>query len=281
MSIYAEAEEMLAKKTGRRRALSLKNLIPDVKSAAATAMNLDLLCKGNDVYCMMLNGIEASQRAQEAYSMIRGSDFVRNLINDKTLDVGKDLVRFNRDFNTEIGPSSLAESAKDGEVLSTWKMGDTILEADRFMFAANMLTVITTYIQVWMTIAGGWAEAKASVLEDNAGSGLSRGVVLGANDCGPHYASQFWMFAKPNYPAYHEIEASARNVYNLGFVAGYAAGKDLTRNQKGNIFSYLHSNLSDASQKMYSGNFASWSLSEKKSYYIDLAAVFRANLIED
>lgn len=281
MSIYAEAQEMLAKKTARRRALSLKNLIPDVKSAAATAMNLDLLCKGNDVYCMMLNGIEASQRAQEAYSMIRGSDFVRNLINDKTLDVGKDLVRFNRDFNTEIGPSSLAESAKDGEVLSTWKMGDTILEADRFMFVANMLTVITTYIQVWMTIAGGWAEAKASVLEDNAGSGLSRGVVLGANDCGPHYASQFWMFAKPNYPAYHEIEASARNVYNLGFVAGYAAGKDLTRNQKGNIFSYLHSNLSDASEKMYSGNLASWSLSKKKSYYIDLAAVFRANLIED
>lgn len=288
MNLYEEVAEVARKaqekETARRRSLSLKRLIPDVKSAAATAMNLDLLCKGNDVYVMVLNGIEASQRVQEAASMIRGSDFVRNLVNDKMLDMGKDLVRFNRfDEAAEQGglTSSLEESAKQSEFAATYKAGESLLELDRFLFAAQMFSVITTYIEVWMTIAGGWAEAKASILEDNSGSGLSRGVVMGANDCGRHYVAEYWMHSTPSYPAYHEMDGCARNVYNLGLVTGYAAGKELSPTQKGNLFSYLHDNMSDASQKIYSGTFADWSPQKKKSYYIDVAAIFRANLIEE
>jgi hypothetical protein len=284
MNLYEEMKKEMKAKEARRRALSLKNLIPDVRSAAATAMNLDLLCKGNDVYAMVLNGIEASQRVQEAASMIRGSNFVRNLLNDGMYDMGKDLIGFNRfDEAAEQGglTSSLEESAKQAEFAATYKAGESLLELDRFFFAAQMFSVITTYIQVWMTIAGGWAEAKASILEDNSASGLGRGVVMGANDCGRHYVAEYWMHSTPSYPAYHEMDGCAKNVYNLGLVTGYAAGKELSRTQKGNLFSYLHDNMSEATRKIYSGSFPNWSLQKKKSYYVECGAIFRANLIEN
>jgi hypothetical protein len=271
-------KEVKARETARRHALSLKNLIPEVKVAAYSAMMMDLFCKGQDVYDMVLNGIEMAQRVPEALSMIRGSDFVRNLLQDKAFDMGKDLVRF-KHFDSELGPASLKESARITEFSNTLKVGDSIMQAERFLFAAQMFGVLTTYIDVWMNIAGAWAAAKANILEDNSASGVSRGVVLGANDCGPHYAAQFWMFSTPSYPAYHEVEATARNVYNIGLVAGYGTGKGLSPNQKGNLFCYLHANMSKASQKIYSGSFADWTPQKKKSYYIDCSAIFRARCL--
>src|SRR5580704_13504923 len=112
-------------------------------------------------------------------------------------------------------------------------------------------------------------------------SGASRGVVLGGNDCGPHYVSQFWMFSNPRYPAYREVEPTARNMYNIGLVAGYGEGKSLTRNQKGNLFRYIHGNMTNATRGMYSGNFKDWTLKKKQDYYIDCGAIFRANVLAD
>lgn len=262
MSIFTEPESMLKqikeRETARRRALALRNLIPDVDSAAATAVNLDLLGRGLDVYGFVLNGIEAAQRVQEAIAIVRSTRLLSE---------------------SEAALAALKESAEVANVAEGVEAGESIMEAERFLFAANVLGVLTTYVSVWLSIAGAWAAAKADILEDNSSSGASRGAVLGGNDCGPHYVSQFWMFSNPSYPAYREVEPTARNMYNIGLVAGYGAGKSLTRNQKGNLFRYIHGNMSNASQRMYSGNFKDWSLQKKKDYYIDCAAIFRRNLL--
>jgi hypothetical protein len=257
------ADEIKARETKRRRALSLKNLIPDVESAEATAMRLDLIGKGIDVRDMVMNGIEAAQRVQEAVSIARRSDLVRYVYHD-----------------SELGLTTLKESAEITKLSQEMKVGDSVMAAERFMFAFEVFGVLTTYISVWIDLAGAWAAAKADILADNSASGVSRGVVLGANDCGPHYVSEFWMFGKPSYPGYREVEASARNLYNIGLVAGYGAGKELSRNQKGNLFGYIHSNLSNASQRIYSGNFKDWSPGKKKDYYIDCGASFRSSVID-
>ena len=66
-------EEVKAKEIARRRALALRNLIPDVDSAVATSMRMDILGKGLDVYGFILNGIEAAQRVQETIAVVRST----------------------------------------------------------------------------------------------------------------------------------------------------------------------------------------------------------------
>jgi hypothetical protein len=253
-------QEVKAKEIARRRALALRNLIPDVDSAVATSMRMDILGKGLDVYGFILNGIEAAQRVQETIAVVRSTRLLSE---------------------SESALAALKETAEVAKVSEAVEAGESIMEAERFLFAANVLGVLTTYVGVWMSIAGAWAAAKADILTDNSASGASRGVVLGGNDCGPHYVSQFWMFSNPSYPAYREVERTARNMYNIGLVAGYGAGKSLTRNQKGNLFRYIHGNMTNATRGLYSGNFKDWTLKKKQDYYIDCGAIFRANVLAD
>ena len=140
-------QEVKAKEIARRPALALRNLIPDVDSAVATSMRMDILGKGLDVYGFILNGIEAAQRVQETIAVIRSTRLLSE---------------------SESALAALKETAEVAKVSEAVEAGESIMEAERFLFAANVLGVLTTYVGVWMSIAGAWAAAKADILTDNS-----------------------------------------------------------------------------------------------------------------
>ena len=256
MDVVEAAKQELAR---RRRAVRLKNLIPDVEPVTG-ADRYDTIGKTLDVYGMVLNGIDAVQTISDAITLLRTTHLLHE---------------------TEMGLTSLAESARITQLANTMEATDSVMAAGRYMFAANVFGVLTTYVGVWMSLAGAWAQAKADILKDNAMSGASLGAVLGANDALPHYiASQnFWMRSPPSYPAFREAENAAKNIHNIAFVAGYAEGKSLTLNQKGNLFRFLQGRMSVVDRAYYSGQWKDWSLGKKRDYYFQCAANFRMGLL--
>jgi hypothetical protein len=258
MDVLEQAKQELVR---RRRAVRLKTVVPDVESLTG-ANRFDSIGKTLDVYGMVLNGIDIVQTINDAITVMRSMDLLHE---------------------SEIGLTSLAESARVTQLASTMEATDSVMSAGRYLFAANALGVLTTYVGVWMSLAGAWAQAKADILTDNAKSGASLGAVLGANDAGPHYiASQnFWMRSRPSYPAYREAENAAKNIHNIAFVAGYAEGKSLKPNQKGNLFKFLHARMTIVDQAYYtSGPWNEWSAGKRRDYYFQCAANFRNGVLK-
>jgi hypothetical protein len=66
---------------------------------------------------------------------------------------------------------------------------------------------------------------------------------------------------------YREAELAARNFYNISLLAGYAEGKSLSLNQKGNLFKAIHHRFGEGSRLYYSGNFKEWEPARKVDYY--------------
>jgi hypothetical protein len=255
MGWIEDAEEALKKQL---HTVKLKNLVSDEEPgrAAITATNrYGLLGKSLDVYGMVLTGIDILSTVQDAMNVTRSMHLLHE---------------------TEMGLMSLEQSGQIARAANS----TSVMGAGRFLFAANVFGIFATYIGVWLSLAGAWAAAKADILTDNAMAGVSRGAVLGANDAGPSYVGQnFWMFVKPSYPMYREAETAAKNIYNIALVAGYAQGKSLSRNQKGNLFRFIHARMTEGSRSFYSGDWAAWSPQTKKNYYIECAAIFRRELL--
>src|SRR5579884_580499 len=181
---YAKQQAVL-----RRRAARLKNYVLDqepARSAVPDAQRYVVSGHVLDVYGMILNGLEFISTVQEGMALAQS---------------------FHIAYEAEMGLMTLKESADFSRLVEQANIGEltSAASAGRFLFAANVVGVLTTYVGVWMSIAGAWAAARADILTDNAMAGASRGAVLGANDAGPHYVGQnFWMFAKPSYPALRE-----------------------------------------------------------------------------
>jgi len=242
----------------RRRATRLKNIVPDLPAAIA-ANRFDAIGKAIDVYGMVMNGIDAVMTLNDAITLLRTTHLIHE---------------------TEMGFQSLAESARVTELASTLEATDSVMSAGRYLFAANVLGVLASYVGVWMSIAGAWAQAKADILTDHAKRGASLGAVLGANDAGPHYAAQFWMWSQPSYPAYREAEGAAKNIHNISLVAGYAEGKTLSLNQKGVLFRFLQGNMGVVDRSYYTGDWKTWSDGKKKEYYYQCAAEFNKGVLK-
>jgi len=241
----------------KRRAAKLNTLIPDaepLRNAVGIADTYQLGLKSIDVYGMVFSGIDIITAIHEAITLTHSMRLIHET--EMLMQTAARVVTL---------PSPASASA---------------MSVGRYLFLGNAIGVLGAYVGVWMTLGGAWAQAKADILTDQAMTGVSRGVVLGANDAAPSYVSRtFWVHAKPAYPAYREMEAAAKNMHNIALVAGYAQGKSLSRNQKGNMFRFLHARMTTGSRSTYSGDWNTWNGGTKKSYYIDCAALFRRDLL--
>ena len=241
----------------RRFRQRLRNVIPNTDPMNANAYTL--AGKAIDVYGMVLNGIDIVTASNDAMTVLRTTHLLHE---------------------SEMGLTTLKESGRIAQLANTMEVTNSVMSIERFLFAANVVGVLATYVGVWLSIAGAWAAAKADILTDNAKSGASRGAVLGANDAGPHYLTQnFWMQSEPSYPGFREAEKAAKNIYNISLAAGYAEGKSLTRNQKGNLFGFLHGKMTVADRGYYSGDWQNWAAHTKKDYYILCGALFRREVL--
>jgi hypothetical protein len=255
MGVFDSAKDIAAAKA---RAARLKDYVLDkepAKAAISDASRLVITGKALDIYGMVLTGIDFITTVSDALTIAR----TMHLLHE-----------------TEMGLMSLQQASNIANLANTTSM----MGAGRVLFAANIVGVLATYVGVWVSLGAGYAAAKADILTDHAMSGASRGAVLGANDAGPSYVEDnLWLVAKPQYPAFREAEGAARNMHNIALVAGYAQGKSLTRNQKGNLYRFLHSKMSAGSRSFYSGSWSDWGSRMKKDYYYEIAGVFRRELL--
>jgi hypothetical protein len=258
MGSMQDAQREIAKK--RAQTAQLKSIISDKKELATPVRDADRLViagKALDVFGFIMTGIDIVTVIKDAMQVARSLQLLHD---------------------SELGMITLEQS---GAIARHAASGSTsVMAASRFLFAANVLSVLATYVGVWISLGSGYAQAKVDILTEEAMSGASRGAILGANNAAHSYVVQhFQKRVRPSYPMYREAEAAAMNMYNVALLAGYAHGKNLSQNQKVNLGKYLLNNMSAGQRSYFSGEWSTWSPRRKIDYYIETAAVFRRLLL--
>lgn len=258
MSSMQDAQREIAKR--RARAGELKSIISDrnpLKKGVRDADRLVVNGKRLDVFGFIMTGIDIVTVVQDAMHVARSLQVLHD---------------------SELGAITLEQS---GNIARHAASGSTsVMAASRFLFAANVLSVLATYVGVWISLGSSYAQAKVEILTDRAMSGASQGVILGANNAGPNYVTQhFQTRVRPSYPMYREVETAAMNMQNIAVLAGYAHGKDLSQNQKVNLGEFLAGHMSPGQLSYFSGKWSTWDARKKIDYYIESAAIFRRLLL--
>jgi hypothetical protein len=259
MTTMEDAQKEIAKK--QAAAGKLKDMISGLDPLATASCDVNSLVRigqGLDVFGMVLTGIDIVSTVKDALDVAR----MIHLLHD-----------------SELGAMTLKES---GNVARLASSGSTsVAAASRFLFAANVLGVLATYVGVWISLGAGYAQAKVDILTDQAMSGASRGVILGANYAlAPYVTQNFELTVKPSYPMYREVESAAMNMYNIALLAGYAHGAALSQNQKVNLGRFLFGRMTPGQRSYFSGGWSSFGARRKIDYYIETAAVFRGQLLQ-
>jgi hypothetical protein len=133
---------------------------------------------------------------------------------------------------------------------------------------------------VLLALGNAHAEAINSILEDQIRSGFSRGVVLGADDRPVSYLKEnFVKWSPVSNAVYPEYGKKFQNAYNRALVAGYFQGRKLLEHkaQRAAFFEDLIGRMTVHPTVTYGEDQDSWSDRSWVDYYIDVAAVFRAN----
>jgi len=253
-----DAQREIAKR--RAQAAQLKSLISDrnpLEKAAGVADHLVRTGKRLDVFGFVMTGIDIVTVVNDAMQVARSLQLLHD---------------------SELGAITLQQS---GNIARHAASGSTsVMAASRFLFAANVLSVLATWVGVWISLGTSYAQAKVDVLTDRAMSGASQGVILGANNAGPGYVRQHFLTrVRPSYPMYREVETAAMNMQNVAVLAGYAHGKSLSQNQKVNLGKFLVQNMSPGQRSYFSGDWLTWEPRRKIDYYIENAAIFRRLLL--
>jgi hypothetical protein len=133
---------------------------------------------------------------------------------------------------------------------------------------------------VLLALGNAHAEAINSILEDQIRSGFSRGVVLGADDRPVSYLKEnFVKWSPVSNAVYPEYGKKFQNAYNRALVAGYFQGRKLLEHkaQRAAFFEDLIGRMTVHPTVTYGEDQDNWSDRSWVDYYIDVAAVFRAN----
>jgi hypothetical protein len=129
---------------------------------------------------------------------------------------------------------------------------------------------------VYVALGNAHADAINSIITDEMLSGFSRGVVLGADKRSESYVkSNFIKWSPVPNSVYPEYGKRFQNAYNSALIAGYAQGKQLTKEESGAFFSDLFSRMSVHPSVTYGEDSKEWSDRSWIDYYIECAALFR------
>jgi hypothetical protein len=94
----------------------------------------------------------------------------------------------------------------------------------------------------------GYAEARDEVARDRLASGISIGVVMGADGRKPSLLeSYFWENSAETNVADEEAGRIAQNAYNLGLVTGYRHALELNQDQKATFWKDIGDLIGDTS----------------------------------
>jgi hypothetical protein len=118
----------------------------------------------------------------------------------------------------------------------------------------NFLALGMPYMEINKELAVRWSR-----------TGLSRGVVLGADGRRPRYITEMFPVTDAG------TEKIARASYKLGLVVGYAEGRVLSQNQRRIFWRDLVLRLNDP---RFHGPIANWTRLQWSQWYVSVAATF-------
>lgn len=129
---------------------------------------------------------------------------------------------------------------------------------------------------VYVALGNAHADAINSVVTDQILSGFSRGVVLGADSRPESFVKYHFMKHAPvPNSVYPEYGVRFQNAYNRGLVAGYAQGKNLTKEESKALFLDLFSRMTVHPSVAYGEDSKAWSERTWVDYYVECGALFR------
>jgi hypothetical protein len=124
----------------------------------------------------------------------------------------------------------------------------------------------------------GYAEARDEIARDRLASGISIGVVMGADGRKPSLVeSYFWENSAETNVADEEAGRIAQNAYNLGIVTGYRQALELNQDQKATFWRDIGDLVGDTS---YLGDSKSWDDRAGIDWHATAGAKFRGAHLE-
>jgi hypothetical protein len=138
---------------------------------------------------------------------------------------------------------------------------------------------IAGFVAFWIEIGSAYKEAIDYIKRNLALRGMSLGIVLGANGARNSYIKEeFVDVVNIRDPQFPEQNANFEKIEKGSIWAGVAYGRQLNRTERGKLFKILHEKMGwnfDENTKPWD----QWNDHDKREYYKDAAAAFRAKFI--
>jgi hypothetical protein len=167
----------------------------------------------------------------------------------------------------------VASAGASEKILAAMEVAGEVTEGF-LAVAAPLAAMAGTFVMLGL----GYAEARKDIARERLASGISHGVVMGADGRKPALVKNyFWEYDPETNVVDEEAGRIAQNAYNLGLVTGYRQALELSDDQNKVFWKDIGRLVGDAS---YLGDSKDWDDRAWTDWYVTAGAKFRAAHLE-